>query len=106
MGNHAAGKAICQAAEHAVLARQPNEPALAILDRICGPYCDCDVQFESEDPGRPGRIHPEFDDDTVPHAKAALGMLMPEAFSPNGTADLPQYGAMLVPRRPERLHRL
>lgn len=95
MGNHVAGRAIGLAAEHAVMTRQPGETAIAILDRICERFRGCDAEFESEDPENPGKVHPEFDDYRDPHPKAALGMLMLEAFAQNGVADQPKYAAML-----------
>lgn len=95
MGNHDAGLAIGLAAEAAVGNRKEGEAALSILDRICKPYRGCDAEFESRDPENPHNVHPEFDDFRFPHPKAALGMLMLEAFAPNGLADLPRYQPML-----------
>jgi hypothetical protein len=95
MGNHVAGQAIGRAAEVLSLRRQPGESALDILDRICGPYYACDTEFESEDPANPGQVHPDFDSYTDPHPYAALGLLMLEAFAPNGLADLSRYSPML-----------
>ncbi len=95
MGNHAAGKAIGLAAEEAVRGRKENESALEILDRICRPWQGADAEFEAEDPNRPEYVHPEFDDYRDPHPGAALGMLLVEAFAPNGLEDLPRYSPML-----------
>lgn len=95
MGNHAAGRAMEQAALEAVARRQPGESALGILDRICEPWRNCDAEFESTDPNDPDCVHPEFDQSIDPHPKAALGMLMLEAFAPNGLADLDRYRPML-----------
>lgn len=95
MGNHTAGLAMGKAAEQAIANRRPSEAALSILDRICEPYRGCDAEFESEDSGTPGKVHPEFDDFREPHPAAALGMLMLEAFAPNGVSDLERYRPML-----------
>ncbi len=94
MGNHAAGKAIGLAAEQAVRGRREGESALEILDRICRPYQGADAEFEAEDPQRPGHVHPEFAEYRKPHPKAALGMLLLEAFAPNGMDDLQRYSPM------------
>lgn len=94
MGNHVVGKAIGLAAEEATRSRVPGEAPLTILDRICGPYRGADAEFEAEDPSKPGFVHPEFSDYTDPHPKAALGMLMLEAFAPNGVSDLARYAPM------------
>lgn len=95
MGNHAVGFAVGPQAEDALRARQPGETALAILDRICGRWRNTDAEWESFDPTNPDCVHPEFDHFTDPHSKAALGVLMVEAFAPNGLADLPRYAPML-----------
>lgn len=95
MGNHVAGRAVGLAAEQALRARQPGETALDILDRVCETYRRTDAEFESMDPNDPASIHPEFEKYTDPHPKAALGMLMLEAFAPNGVADLGLYDAMM-----------
>lgn len=95
MGNHVAGRAVGLAAEQALRARQPGETALDLLDRVCVTYRGTDAEFESMDPNDPDSIHPEFEKYTDPHPKAALGMLMLEAFAPNGVADLGLYDAML-----------
>lgn len=95
MGNHVAGQAVGLAAEAALKARQPGQTALTLLDVACLKYRGADAEFEAEDPANPGSVHPNFDNYTDPHPEAALGMLMVEAFAPNGLADLPRYAAML-----------
>lgn len=95
MGNHAAGYAVGQAAELALSRRQPGETALALLDRACKGHHNTDAEFESTDPDEPHQVHPDYSQVTDPHPMAALGMLMVEAFAPNGLADLPRYTAML-----------
>jgi hypothetical protein len=85
MGNHAVGTAMGHAAQEAVRNRNSEETALAILDRICEPYRDSDAEFEVDSSDH------EFESYTEPHKNAALGMLMVEAFAPNGIADLPKY---------------
>lgn len=95
MGNHAAGQAIGLAAEHALSQREPGESALSILDRVCAKYRGYDAEFEAEDPSEPGCQHPEYMHYTDPHPNATLGMLLLEAFAPDGVADLPKYAAML-----------
>jgi hypothetical protein len=94
MGNHAVGHSMQRLAEEAMRNRN-GESAMDILDRICSPYRGTDAEFESEDPDRPGYVHPEYGDATDPHPKAALGMLMVEAFAPNGLSDLPRYAPMV-----------
>jgi hypothetical protein len=101
MGNHSAGQSMALGAAHALQTRQPGQTAISLLDKVCARYVDCDAEFESEDPDNPGTVHPEFDDYTAPHPNAALGMLMVEAFSPNGLTDLPHYAAMLDTDNPE-----
>ena len=100
MGNHQAGREIGKAAEAAVAVRKAGETALAILDRVCSRHRGCDAEFESEDPNNPSNVHPDYDSYTDPHPGAALGMLLIEAFAPNGMADLPRYAPMLS-RGPE-----
>ena len=95
MGNHAVGQAIDRAAQQAVLSRKPGERALDILDRMCTPFRGADAEFESTNPDNSDQVHPEFDDCRHPHPKAALGMLLIEAFAPNGLADLERYSPML-----------
>jgi hypothetical protein len=95
MGNHVAGRAVGHAAEIAIKARLQGETALALLDRVCKKYRGYDAEFEAEDPNNPGTVHPDYDSYTDPHPNAALGMLMVEAFAPNGLTDLPKYAAML-----------
>lgn len=95
MGNHTIGRSIGLAAQEAVRNRMNNEAALSILDRLCAPFKGTDAEWEAFDPKNPGRIHPEFSNFTDPHPNAALGMLMVEAFAPNGLADLPRYQYMV-----------
>lgn len=95
MGNHTAGDAMGRAAQIAIAKREPGRTALTILDELCEPYRGCDAEFESSDPTRPGHVHPDFDSWCDPHPGAGLGMLMVEAFAPNGLADLPRYAPML-----------
>lgn len=95
MGNHVAGRAIEQAATLLVSRRQPGETALALLDKACKGHRNTDAEFESTDPDNPDQVHPEYGNSTDPHPKAPLGMLMLEAFAPNGVADQPRYAAML-----------
>jgi hypothetical protein len=71
--------------------RPSGMTALQLLDVICEPHRGCDAEFESEDPSRPGHVHPEFGDWREPHPMAGLGMLMLEAFAPNGIADQQRY---------------
>lgn len=96
MGNHVAGKAIGLLAQTLWERRQPGETALELLDQACAGYRNCDAEFEAEDPNNPGHDHPEYCSYTDPHPKAGLGMLIVEAFSPNGVVDLPKYEAMLI----------
>jgi hypothetical protein len=91
MGNHTAGKAMGRAAELVIARRLPTDTAVSLLDIICGPYRGCDAEFEAEDPARPGFTHPSCHDFRYPHKDMALGLLMLEAFAPNGIADLDRY---------------
>ncbi len=93
MGNHAVGNTVGPQAEVALRNRQPGETALDILDRLCEPWRGTDAEWESTDPSDPDSVHPEFLLWTDPHPKAALGLLMVEAFAPNGLADLGRYEA-------------
>lgn len=95
MGSHTEGNAMGRAAQAAVKNRQPGQTALEILDEICMPYRNLDAEFEAEDPNHRGQVHPDFNSWTDPHPGAGLGMLMVEAFAPNGLADLPKYAAMM-----------
>ncbi len=93
MGNNTAGQSMAAAAEEAVRSRpqRSDVTALALLDKICEPYRGSDPNFAAVDPKRPGRTHPDFPDYRRPHRGAALGMLMLEAFAPNGLADFKKY---------------
>lgn len=93
MGNHYAGNAMGKQAQHLFTNRPAGSTALQLLDIICEPYRGCDAEFESEDPARPGHVHPEFPDWRFPHPNAGLGMLILEAFAPNGLADRERYDA-------------
>lgn len=101
MGNHAIAREVGPAAEAALRNRKPGESALDILDRLCNEWRDCDAEWEAEDPDRPGFVHPDFGSYTDPHPKAALGMLMIEAFAPNGLADLDRYRPMIEADSPD-----
>lgn len=94
MGNHDLGRQIGIAVQIAYERRLSTETALEILDRYCAGRGG-DAEFEAEDPNHPGNIHPSFDDYRDPCPDAGLGMLMVEAFAPNGLADLPKYQGVL-----------
>lgn len=91
MGNHKVGRSVGPLAEEAVRTRRPDETALDLLDRLCRPWRGSDAEWEAFDPAHPDRAHPEFGSYTDPHPNAALGVLMVEAFAPNGLADLVRY---------------
>lgn len=91
MGNHYAGNQMGKLADALSKIRQPSQSAIDLLDAICEPHRNCDAEFESENPKKRGQVHPDFDFWTDPHPGAALGMLMVEAFAPNGLADLERY---------------
>ncbi len=95
MGNHCAGKAMGLAAHLVLPRRRADDQALALLDAICGPFRGCDAEFEAEDLDDPDAQHLEFNDYRDPHPNAALGMLMVEAFAPNGLLDLGRYAPAL-----------
>lgn len=85
MGNHHASKAMGIAAEAAFRANRKHlnkETALKILDTICKPWKGCDAEFESEDPKKPGHIHPDYTFYTDP--MAPLGKLIAVAFGKKG----------------------
>ena len=88
MGNHDAGRSMGRMAESLIKRRLPSDKAIDLLDEICRPYSGCDAEFEAEDPNKPGHIHPDFTFYTDPEPGAALGMLMVEAFAPNGLEDI------------------
>lgn len=94
MGNHSLGHQIGTAVQIAYERRLPNETAISILDRFCKDRGG-DAEWEAEDPNRPGRTHPKIGHYTDPDPDAGLGMLMVEAFAPNGIADLPKYFGVL-----------
>lgn len=91
MGNHYAGNTIGKQAQAIYANRPAGQTALQILDQICEPFRGCDAEFESEDPNRPGHVHPDFDNWRDPHPGAGLGMLLLEAFAPNGIDDLQRF---------------
>ena len=100
MGNHIAGDLIAKFAAVFANQRGAGEKAIDLLDRAVAqakavPGFSPDAEFESSDPNDPRCVHPDFDSWRDPHPKAALGMLMVEAFAPNGLADLPRYQAMI-----------
>jgi hypothetical protein len=94
MGNHDLGRQIGLAVQVVYERRNSQESALDILDRFCKGRGG-DAEWEAEDPARPGYQHPEFIHYTDPHPSAGLGMLMVEAFAPNGLSDLPKYEGVL-----------
>lgn len=100
MGNHTAGRLIADYAAMLVQTRGPDQSALDVLDAAvakakANPGFSPDAEFESQDPNDPTSTHPEFIMDTDPHPSSPLGMLMLEAFAPNGTADVERYRPML-----------
>ncbi|TBR77016.1 MAG: hypothetical protein EPN64_04655 [Burkholderiaceae bacterium] len=101
MGNHTAGNAMGKQAQALLSNRPQGMTAIELLDLICTPYRGCDAEFESEDPEHRGFVHPEFGDWRDPHPQAALGMLMLEAFAPNGVSDQPRYAAGFDERNDE-----
>jgi len=94
MGNHDLGRSIGREAQICFERRQAGERAIDILDRICKGRGG-DAEFEAEDPQNPGYQHPDYGNYTDPDPKAGLGMLMVEAFAPNGLKDLPKYDGVL-----------
>lgn len=94
MGNHSAGYAMDRAARLAV-SNRGQRSALSILDDVCSPYRGCDAEFESQNPDEPDEVHPLFDNSTDPHPQSPLGMLLVEAFAPNGLQDLGRYSPFL-----------
>jgi hypothetical protein len=87
MGDHHIGRQMATAARLALSERRAGEDAISILDRICMPHRGRDAEFEAEDPDG-------YDSETDPHPKAALGMLMLEAFAPDGADSLARYAGM------------
>lgn len=81
MGNHAVGLAMGRLAEEMIDRRHPNESALDLLDKICGPYRNSDAEFESADPENPTQTHPKYDQYTDPDGP--IGRLIKEAFAPD-----------------------
>ena len=104
MGNHTAGALINNFAVQFAKDRRPNETAIEILDRAvkaakASPGFSPDCEFEASDPYNPGMKHPLIDEWRDPTPAAILGMLMVEAFAPNGLRDLPRYAMMGLPKR-------
>lgn len=100
MGNHTAGDLIANFAELLVAQRKPHETALEILDRAverakASSGFTPDAEFEASHPTKSGIVHPVIGHWTDPHPLAPLGMLMVEAFAPNGLRDLPKYWWMM-----------
>lgn len=96
MGNHTAGDLLANFAAMYAEVRKPEETALEILDRavtrakgVSG--FSPDAEFEASHPTEKGVTHPILCDWTDPHPLAPLGMLMVEAFAPNGLRDLSKY---------------
>ena len=101
MGNHVAGEAMGRMGQMLYERRRPEETAIDLLDQICMPYKNCDAEWEAGDPARPGHKHPDIDSYTDPDPKAGIGMLMVEAFAPNGLKDLPRYQPMFDADHPD-----
>jgi hypothetical protein len=96
MGNHTAGDLIANYAAFFSEHRKPNEAALDVLDRAVAKAkvtsgFSPDAEFEASHPTEAGTVHPIIGNWTDPHPLAPLGMLMVEAFAPNGLRDLPRY---------------
>jgi hypothetical protein len=87
VGNHAAGIEMGLDAEIKSKSRVRTDSALELLDAICEPYKNFDVEFEY--------ANEHFNYLTDPHPYAALGMLIVEAFAPNGLNDLDRYSLMI-----------
>jgi hypothetical protein len=76
--------------------RRPGDKALDLLDKAVAEAKSVsgftpDAEFEASHPTQAGIVHPILADWTDPHPLAPLGMLMVEAFAPNGLRDLPRY---------------
>lgn len=100
MGNHTAGALINSFAVQFAKNRHPNEPAIDILDKAVReakaiPGFSTDAEFEAVDPYDKRLCHPVMGNWTDPHPAAVLGLLMVEAFAPNGLRDLHRYSAAL-----------
>lgn len=96
MGNHTAGVLIATFAQAYGARRKPAETALEILDQAIAQAklasgFSPDVEFEATHPTDMGVTHPIIGRWDDPHPLAPLGMLMVEAFAPNGLRDLPRY---------------
>lgn len=88
MVNQQTGRVIAFAAAAAIQARGADT-ALDILDRICDGHEGREVEFETENPDDP------FANFTDPHPEAPLGMLLLEAFAPEGVAARDRYAPMM-----------
>ena len=95
MDNQNLGRVIGHEAEMAFGQRVPGERAIDILDRLCKGRGGS-VEWEAVDLENLSQTQPEYLYYTDPSPKAALGMLMVEAFAPKGLADLPKYAGVLV----------
>ena len=100
MGNHAAGRLVVLHVERALAARTADQSALDVLDLAVSRAktengFGSDVEFESTDPDHPEQVHPDYTDERDPHPSAKLGMLLLEAFAPNGVADAERYRPMI-----------
>lgn len=96
MGNHTAGELANTNVLIALANRKADEPALSVLDRAmektkAASGFSPDAEFEAADPNNPGHVHPDFHDYRYPHEKNPMGLLLVEAFAPNGLADLDRY---------------
>ena len=106
MGNHVAGRIMALHVERTLAARTPDQSALDVLDLAVSHAkaedgFGSDVEFESTDPEHPGQVHPDYSDERDPHPSAKLGMLLLEAFAPNGVADAERYRPMLEGTPPD-----
>ena len=93
-----AGALIALRAVKAVRLRN-GEAAMDVLTRLCQPYAGRSVYWYAFDVYAPWRSPSGYDDFTLPHPNAALGMLILEAFGKNGLAShdryLPIFGDIL-----------
>ena len=100
MGNHTAGAMIAKNAELAWVQLRPGMSALIALDHAVesarrSPGFTPDAEFEASHPTKPGQVNDVFNDWRDPHPASPLGMLMVEAFAPNGLRDLHRYWPMI-----------
>lgn len=81
MNNFDIGRAIVDQALRLARGRSLSQAAaLSVLDRACTPWRGETAEFESQDPGKPGCVHPDYDDDCDPIAP--FGGLLRQAFWP------------------------